>query len=70
MQANEAYMTPFGSEHKTKQNKKQKNKKNLKKKKKKKIKTQNLVDLLKCCYGKKQIHIAAPKKQFLHSLRF
>ena len=42
MQANEAYMTPFGSEHKTKQNKKQKNKKNLKKKKKKKDKNTKL----------------------------
>ena len=42
MQANEAYMTPFGSEHKTKQNKKQKNKKNLKKKRRKKDKNTKL----------------------------
>ena len=61
MQRNEAYMTLL--EMNTKQNKtnKQTKKQNLKKKKVK-IKTENLVDLLNCWYGKKQRHTAAPKK--------
>ena len=53
---------PFKSKHKTKQNKQtNKNKKELKTKTKNNHK--NLIELLKCCYGKKQIHTAAPKKK-------
>ena len=60
MQRNAASMTLL--EVNTKQNKTNKQtKKELKTKTKNNQK--NLIELLKCCYGKKQIHTAAPKKK-------
>ena len=57
MQTKRSMYDPFRSKHKTKQNKQTKQKNRIKKKKH--IKKKNLIDLLKRCYGKKQIHVAA-----------